>query len=159
MSVAWRPTVPGDSALFEWRTEDLIEWRDASGGGQPEELLALACSAQMRPLMHFVRTAVEHGEGGEEVLAIWGYTKEGAAAWMVCSPAAVTKFAVSLHRLLIPELDLMHQYVGPVAECYCDARNSVHLNWLARMGWKRHGEAVPIGPWGMPAIKFTHEAS
>lgn len=95
-------------------------------------------------------------------IAMWGHSvRLGLGnAWMLCTNGAV-KRVHSMHRLFKNGIQEMHEDL-PQLVAWAYYRNSVHIEWMMRMGFKYAGDATVLNP-NLPKthgifLKFTREA-
>lgn len=139
-----REPTAGDfrSALPDVRREDIEEWYAATGQLFQRAALQAVLSKGHRMV------ALEDGRP----LCFWGAS--GGVVWLFATNYAKTK-ALSLHRILRPNLDVIHGLFGNL-DAYADARNTEHHRWLEWLGFQNRG-AVPIGPFKMTFLHYRKE--
>jgi len=131
--------------LPDIRHEDLHEWYAASGGPfLPAAKRTIDTGAYKR---------VALGEDGK-ALCFWGCDR--GYVWLFATKAAVP-LALSLHRILKPELQKMLD-IWPILQAISCASNEVHHDWLKWLGFECMG-SMWSGPRGFPFKLFVKDTT
>lgn len=129
----------------DWRIQDRMEWRAASGLTIKQQ-----CFAAWP--FEYARAAYD----GDTLLCMWGVEasemKGVGNVWLVATNAAVPR-ARAIHRHLKAEFEAILK-LYPEVQCYADARNTRHHEWLRWLGFTEYGEK-PYGVLGLP-FKYFH---
>lgn len=121
-----------DDPAVDIRHEDELEW--IRGGGIPMRQSFQLCLD--RTELALVATI----EGVPQMW--WGGSK--GILWMFATKTAA-KRAISLHRALLPQVDMMHDRWGTL-QCFCDVENIKHHQWLDWLGFERQ-QVFEMGPY------------
>lgn len=131
------------------RLEDRMEWMAGSG----QEFLQHCQSVWP---FEYARVAYEYETGLP--YCFWGVDASRATkvgnVWLAACNRAVPK-AWALHRHLKHELGALRD-LYPTLQCWADARNTTHHEWLTWLGFKNYGSR-PYGPMGLPFKYFVLE--
>lgn len=85
-------------------------------------------------------------------LCFWG--GDGGRLWLFATNSAA-KRAVSLHKILKPELDALTERWG-FLYAFADSRNVTHHKWMRWLGFEEIAE-IELPPFGLPFKTFTKE--
>lgn len=139
-----RPTAEDFHAAFpDVRREDMAEWYAGTG-----ELFHMRA---MPAVENSEVSLVALDEAGRP-LCFWG--GDGGRVWLFATTLAVPR-ALSLHRILRPELMRLHDRWGPLY-AFADARNTEHHKWMRWLGFEEIAE-IGLPPFNLPFKTFTKE--
>lgn len=140
VSVEKATMVHFDAAFPDIRRADMAEW--FAGTGDLFHIGATRCLEESE-----VSLVALSGDGFP--LCFWGGT--GGRLWLFATETA-ERHALSLHRILRPELDyLMHRW--GLLYAVADARNTVHHTWMRWLGFTQM-PAIELPPFDLPFITF-----